>query len=171
MADDIFDKMRIDIRAYDVNKCDVKVTDLEKIGSVINEGETFRFKVEVKNIGSLDMLNVVVGAYDTTYADVYIPPVIIRPPRPAVLTPELEPIGGVVGIWPPRPVLSQPINVPAFSTRKTGYFNAKAKKDTGGNKNIVTVRIIQWDASLDHILKDNTSWGDSAVLNVSISPA
>ena len=63
-------------------------------------------------------------------------------------------------------------NLDAHQTYITGYFRGRAKKVTGATAQIIAkARIIAWDASLDHILRDHTGPGAmEGKLSKTISP-
>lgn len=168
---DIFDEMQKAVDVYDTKKCRTEIVNYSPADGVnLQEGETFKFKVRVKNEGQLDMLNVQVGAYGSSYATVYRR--TLAPGR--VIIPEIE-RGREIIIDPATPslmaspiistdifslpVLSEVFNLPSGQSYTTNFFYGKAKKATEKKKNIVTAGIVSWDGSLDHILKDHSSWG------------
>lgn len=120
-------------------------------GSVLNVGDTFQFKVRVKNEGHLDMKNVKAEANGTQFADVGLS--------------NAPPFSGSA--------VSNPFTLNALQEHTTGFFKGKCKAHTSGTaKDIVTARVSSWDASLDHILADHSDAGAAeGKLNKSIAPS
>ena len=130
MAANIIEELKNALDRYETDNCKTEIVSFSIIngGNVLNEHEQFRFKVKVTNQSHLDMKNVKVQAVGTPYADVVSSP-------------------------------SQTVNIDAHQQFTTNYFTGKAKGVTPGGKpaDIVKARIVSWDASFDHILKDHTS--------------
>ena len=147
---DIIEDLRKAIDKYETDNCKTQLFNfqIEEGGTVLNVGETFRFKVRVTNQSHLDMKKVVVKAIGTSYADVAL---------------STGPFG--------RSKVSGAFNLDAHQKYDTGFFRGKCKKVTSGVKNIVTARINSWDASFDHLLKDHTGAGVAeAKLSKEINP-
>jgi hypothetical protein len=136
---------------YETDNCKTEIVNFSITGdggAVLNEGETFEFKVRVINQSHLDMKNVRVRVRGTMYADV----------------------AWIFGPFLPY-IVSGPFNIDAHQRYTTSVFRGRAKAVTGGLKNIVTARIDSWDASLDHILIDHTGAGAAeGRLNKEIMP-
>jgi hypothetical protein len=118
-------------------------------GTVLNKGETFQFRVRVTNEGNLDMRNVQVLVIGSLFADV------------------------ATGSGPfGSQVLANKFEIlPAGGSQSTGFFRGTAKAITSGAQSIVTARINSWDASLDHILKDQSIAGAAeGILQKAIMP-
>jgi hypothetical protein len=105
-------------------------------GPTLNVGEFFRFRVKTTNAHVLDMTNVTSAALGTQFADVAT---------------ESSSFGSIA--------VSGSFSLPAGTSHLSGFYRGRAKAITSGAKEIVNARINSWDASLDHILVDHTTFG------------
>ncbi|QTA84245.1 hypothetical protein [Desulfonema magnum] len=148
----IIEDLRIAVDNYETDNCKTEIVNFEITGgggTVLNETETFMFRVRVTNQSHLDMKNVTVRVSGTSFADV------------AFLL--IGPFG--------RSAVSRPFNLDAHQVHTTLFFRGKCKRVTNGTKDIVTARINSWDASFDHILRDHTGAGAAeGKLNKEIHP-
>lgn len=136
---------------YETDNCKTEIVNFSITGgggAILNEGETFQFRIKVTNQSHLDMKNVRVRVMGSRYAEV----------------------AWTFGPFVPY-ILSGPFNLDAHQRYTTGFFRGRAKAVTGGLKDIVTARIDSWDASLDHLLLDHTGAGAAeGRLNMEIMP-
>ena len=72
MSKNIIEELRQAVDRYETDNCKTEIVSFGIIngGSVLNQGERFRFKIKVTNQSHLDMKNVKVQAVGTSYADV-----------------------------------------------------------------------------------------------------
>jgi len=144
------DDFRSAVDKYETDNCKTEIVSFAIVsgGTVLNQGETFKFKVKVTNESHLDMKNVKMQALGSSYADVALS-------------------SGAYG----GSAVSGAFNLDAHQSYTTGYFMGKAKLVTSGAKDIVTARIYSWDASLDHILIDHTGKGAAeGKLHIDVKP-
>lgn len=138
----VLDDLQVAIENYDTNSCKTEIVNFSIVGggAVLNEGETFRFRVRVTNEGHLTMRNVRLQALGTTYADVRLDNDALP--------------------WSSS-AMSSPFNLTLGQGESytTGIFQGRAKAVTSGPKDIVKARIVQWDASFDHILTVHADYG------------
>lgn len=149
----IIDDLKNAIDGYETDNCRTEIIDFTITGNggtVLNTGETFRFRVKVTNDGALDMKNVTIRARGTTYADV-------------------KSGWGSGGTWESSATTT--VFTLDAGQSATKDFQGKAKTATTGLKDIVTARIQGWDASLDHILVDKTGAGEyEGKLTIEVRP-
>ena len=139
----VLDDLQVAIEQYDTNKCRTEIVNfsIDSGGTILNEGETFKFRVKVTNEGHLTMRNIRLQALGTVYADVRLD----DPALPWGSSATSGPFDLTLGVG---------------ESHVTGIFRGRAKAVTPGPQDIVKARISQWDASLDHIL---TVHADSGV--------
>lgn len=132
----VLDDLQVAIEKYDTDSCKTEIVNfsIDTAGTVLNEGETFKFRVRVTNEGHLTMRNVRLQALGTAFADVRLD----NPSLP----------------WGSSAMSgSFDLTLGRGESHTTGIFRGRAKAVTGGvARDIVRARIAQWDASLDHIL-------------------
>lgn len=134
-----FNDFRKAIDTYDGDSMDVKLVAYQFLGpgNKLNPGEWFRCQVQVFNNGHLDLKGVTVSINGTSYAK--------------------------VNLTPSHPVSSVRLSfgdMAAHSSRQSSaWIYGYATAATSGAKDVITARIASWDANLDHLLKDHSSWG------------
>jgi hypothetical protein len=148
----VIDDLEAAVSAYATNNCKTEIVGWQLDqggGSVLNVGETFRFRVRIKNEGLLDMKNVKVTAQATEFA-------IVAPSA-----------NGQFAVA----AASSPFDLDAQQVHQVD-FRGKATKVTGATeKEIVTAQISSWNASLDHILIDQSDQGArEGTLKLKINP-
>lgn len=125
------------IDAYPSENVVLTVTDFGEPGGHINDGELCTFNVRVENNGHLDMNNLRLHIEASEWASVGLYPWSLSNDY----------------------IASGPKDVKAGSTRTMGLFWMKALKATPdqgkATRDLFTVHISRYDASLHHILKDH----------------
>jgi hypothetical protein len=138
----VIDDLEAAVSAYATNNCKTEIVarGLDPgAGSVLNVGETFRFRVRIENQGPLDMKNVTVTARATEFAN--------------VARSNEQQFSDLA--------TSNPFDLDAQQIHHVD-FRGKATKVTGAaEKDIVTAQISAWNGSLDHILVDQSVQGAS----------
>jgi hypothetical protein len=138
----VIDDLEAAVSAYATDNCKTEIVAFALdpgSGSVLNVGETFRFRVRITNQGSLDMKNVKVTAQATEFTRV---------------APRNSDQFAVAAN-------SNPFDLDAQQVHNVD-FRGKATKVTGSaEKDIVTAQISSWNASLDHILVDQSDGGSA----------
>jgi hypothetical protein len=136
----VIDDLEAAVSAYATDKCKTEVIAFtldQGSGSVLNVGETFRFRVRVTNQGLLDMKNVRVTAQATEFT------------RVAPANSDQFAIAANSALF----------DLDGQQNRQVD-FRGKATKATGAaEKDIVTALISSWNASLEHILLDQSDNG------------
>jgi hypothetical protein len=132
------DDFRKAIEDYDGDSMDVKLVAFQSLGpgGLLNPGEWFRYQIQVYNQGHLNLKRVSVRVSATEFAQVGL-------------------------TWG---IPSQGVTVPfgdmlALSSKQSGWVYGLALKATDGPKNIVTARVLEWDADLTHLLVDHSGFG------------
>jgi hypothetical protein len=143
---------RREIDTYDGEYVDVKLVAYQHLGpgSTLNVGEWFRFQIQVRNKGDLDMKNVSVLVSKTAFADVTL---------------NYGSPGNYVS------VSFGDINAHGSKQTSQWVYGYATRATEGAEKDVVTARIARWDASLDHVLKDHAAWGPrEGKITVTIAP-
>src|SRR5262249_4148690 len=154
----VLDDLRDAISNYPTDNCSTTIEDFSVtsgVGSGLNVGDEFQYKVRISNDGELDMKNVKIRVNGTKWADVAL--------------------SGSTGKFGSTALLEAPLNIDARTSFTTGFFRGKGKLDTcnvAGTylaKDIVSAQIDGYDASLDHVLIDHSGAGeDEGKLNQTV---
>jgi len=135
--------LRREIMDYATDCCDLKIVDVNFPGNVINENEEFTFKVRITNQDCLDMENVCVEVIGSEFVRVH-----------------KHFDKGSFDFTIYDAVKSEVFDLDAFQSYTSQMFHGYAKHDTGkSERKIVKARIFKWDASLHHLLIDQSSSG------------
>lgn len=130
------------IENYVSDNCELEIVDFRMLNTDHNHldnGELFKFRVKVVNLGSLDMKDVQVGVDGHLKTGLSLRP--------------LEPFF--------TRSTSIPFDVNAHTSHTTRCFYGKAGNQTNEEERvIVTAHIMSWKASLDHILNERTTTGN-----------
>lgn len=146
-----FDDFRNALEAYPGDSMDVNLVAYQFLGmgSMLNPGEWFRCQVQVFNNGHLNLKGVTVSVNSTPYAKVSLT--------------QSNPVSAVTVSFG---------DMPAHSSRQSSaWVYGQAIAPTSGAKDVITARIAAWDADLNHLLTNHTSWGPpEGKINVEILP-
>lgn len=178
----VIQDFRKEIIEYPDKFCKIEIVDINPEGNIINKNEEFTFKIKVKNLNCVDMINVQLEALGTDYVSVHkhlnislAPPQLIDANILSMV--KDQPNSRIVqnqrntGLTATKQYsentfnfqmnpISQSFNLTAFSEHTTGVFHGIAKNDTDDKiETVVTAKIIKWDASLDHLLTDHSNQG------------
>jgi hypothetical protein len=149
-----------DIDAYPSKNVKIVITDFQEPDDVINVDEMCSFRVRVENNGHLDMLNLKLHIRGSEFTSVSADTIF---GIPAPLTPSDSEIS------PAR-------DVPAHSSVTFGRFFMRADAATPdegtAKRDLFSVHISTYDASLHHILRDHSHHANDplAVYNREIHP-
>jgi hypothetical protein len=147
-----FDDFRTAIDKYDGDSMDVKLVAYQFLGpgAKLNPGEWFRCQVQVFNQGQLNLKGVTVSVNATSFAQVSLGP---GSPGSSVTVP--------FGNLPAHSSAQSPMWVYGFAIGDTG----------GQSRDVITARVMSWDADLNHLLNDHSFFGPpEGVMNVEIFP-
>jgi len=146
-----FDDFTNAIDKYDGDNMDVRLVTYQFLGSgtKLNPGEWFRCQVQVFNNGQLNLKGVTVSINGTSFAQ--------------------------VSLTPSTPVSSATLffgNMAAHSSKQSGvWIYGFATAATSGAKDVITARIVAWDADLNHLLNGHSGFGPpEGKINVEIFP-
>lgn len=132
-----------DINAYPSENVTITITDFQEPGGHINVGEMCTFNVRVANNGHLDMLNLRLHIRGSEFTSVSADR-ILGIPFPAS---------------PSNSEITRGRDVPANSSVTFGRFFMRADAATpdqgSANRDLFSVHISSYDASLHHILRDH----------------
>lgn len=132
-----------DINAYPSEHVTLTVTNFKEPGTHINVGEMCNFKVRVENNGQLDLLNLKLHIRGTEFTSVSAD-TIFGIPAP---------------VSPSNSEITTARDVPAHSSITFGPFFMRADAATPGggtaNRDLFSVHIQSYDASLHHVLRDH----------------
>ncbi len=131
----VIEDLKMEVFNYPHTRVDVHIRSFTMVSpGGLNVTDVFKFRIRIVNKGCLLMTNVKLAANGTDYAKVGNSP------------------SGPFGYMA---TTSGVFSVDAWGAYETGWFYGKAKKETPGEKLIVTARLSEWDASLNYILN---SW-------------
>ena len=118
----LIDDLTAEINSYDTDKCETEIVafQIDGGGTELDVGETFKFRIRVKNQGHLDMERVRVRAYAIS------PYTLVR--KEDAHTWGSHATGGY-------------FNLAAHQTFTTGFFRGKAETITNGVKTIVRAKL------------------------------
>lgn len=154
---DFFAEFKTAIEEYDSAYMRVEIVDLKlPILGQINPGEWFRFRIKVHNEGDLDLTGLSVRIDGTASASVSMTQ--SNPGSSVTL---------VIG--------ELPAHTDVYSlTWIYGQATAATIELPSGQvvaKDVITAKVEQWNASLDHLLRDHSSWGPpDGKVNIKIYP-
>ena len=146
-----FDDFANALDRYDGDYMDVKLVAYQFLGTgaKLNPGEWFRCQVQAFNNGHLNLKGVTVSINSTSYAQVSLTQ---SNPGSSVTVP----FGNMAA---------------HSSAQSSAWIYGYATAATTGAKDVITARIAAWDADLNHLLNDHSSWGPpEGKINVEIFP-
>ena len=135
----LFDDFKNAIETYDGDSMDVNLVAYQflGVGTKLNPGEWFRCQAQVFNNGHLNLKGVTVSINSTSYAKVSLT--------------QSNPVSSITLSFG---------DMAAHSSKQSGaWIYGYATAATSGAKDVITARIAAWDADLNHLLNDHSSWG------------
>jgi len=151
----VIDDLKNAVASYPTDNCTTTIEDFSVtsgVGTTLNVGDEFQYKVKITNDGELDMKNVKIRVNGTKWADVAL--------------------SGSTGKFGSSALLTATFDLDPGFRHTTGFFRGKCIADTGGvAKDIVKAQVYAWDASWEHLLNFHSVAGDPAgPLNEEVRP-
>jgi hypothetical protein len=140
-----FQNMIDEIEHYPAGNVKLEIVDVEIPGTALNEGERGFFRVRVTNNGSLDLTNVTLrihGQNGTLVKSI------------GATSPLVEDF-----ISPVLATVSSGSSEVSPGTTGGFKFEFQAPGEAQGSSTLIKATLENWDASLDHILKDRSNGG------------